>query len=641
LVGALALVLSAIPSGAGAQQAPAANAPARPAVPSAGNVCFEGANAPHSTVIAACNTVLGAPRSYSTEQIAQALRRRAETLAAGGRLEEAISDFREMIKRGYTPAQAHTAIAEIRSRQGRQDDAETSFREALRLSPSLATARSGLGLVLLTLSRPAEAVAELRQAVTAAPNLAVAHLGLGMALHASGDVEQAIASYAAAIRLEPRNVVAHQQRARAHVERSDFTAARADADVLVELSTGIERARALLYRGRVRHAARDRDGSLDDCREAERLAAREPRLAAEAAVCVGLSYVGRGDLRAAREAYERAATTDPSSSDAITGRGYVAFQRGRYAEAVTDFEAALRLQPSATDALRFLGLAYAEGGQLSQALDAFQKAIAADANDPWPLMLRATALARAGRREQALADAEAALGLAGAGASDALLARAGVHYFLEDLDAARRDLEASLRSNAQNGQAHVMLARLSIRQGRHAEAETALQAAQRFIPYDPSVALNLGLLALARGEPAVAVRELGRSLDANAAHAEGYAARGQAYEALGQRDLAAADYRTAAVRLALDGDGRRAQALAAQRLAALTNPAPEPLASAPREAAPSPPAGDGVQGTAEARSADPAPTATVRDNALCRMLEGLLVHSRKYSGVDLEVGCRY
>jgi tetratricopeptide (TPR) repeat protein len=345
-------------------------------------------------------------------------------------------------------------------------------------------------------------------------------------------------------------------------------------------------------------------------------------------VCLGLAHQSRGDLAAAQHSYERASSWDRQDVTALAGRGYVLLQRGRYDAAAAEFRAALAIDPRSQDALRFLGLAYADKGDRAKAEGELKRAIDIDPKDPWPVMIRAITAARDGDRRTALADAARALEIAGARSSDGLLVRGAVHYFLEDFDQARADIEASIRLNGDNGQAHRMLSRLLIRQGRLEEAQRSLDAAARLMPNDVTVLLQQGLIALRRRDYGVAVRELTRSLDINDAHAEGFAARGQAHEGQGQVAAAIADYRTASTKLAVDGDGRRARALAAERLAALT--------AAPAATRPKQPAGADAGSPAQNSEQRPTPP----DQPLyCRLVEGTFAHSRKYTGVAFDIGC--
>ncbi len=588
---AWALAMTALPA-AGQQATPN----------STGAACFSATEA--GQVVTGCNSVLTSPAGFTADQIGLALQRRAGALIDLNRLDDAVADLERMVQRNYNRHQASTLIGEVRLRQGRNSDAQRQFREALQVNGSYPEA----------------------------------HYGLGRALLAAGDRTGAIASFDAAIRLRPDYLDALVQRAQAHQDRGESDKALADADRAVAGSTGAQRILALAYRGRFRNNAKRYDEAIADCTEANRLAdaqaSQNSALRAAVFTCLGLARTSQGQLRAAREAYDRALQWDARDVAALTSRGYVAYQAGQFDDAVRDFEAALAIQPNSQDAIRFLGLAYADKGSLAKALEVFERAIAADAQDPWPVMLRAISLARAGDRERALKDANTAFQLAGAGNSDAFLARGTVHYMLEDLDQAQRDIDSAIQANPDNGQAHLALARLALRRNRTDDAARSLDTAQRSIPHDPGLALNRGLLALQRRDFASAVREIGASLTVNDAFAEGYVARGQAYEGLGQRELAIADYRTGATKLALDNDGRRAQTLGQQRLAAL-------LAAPPVVASNSPP-----EPVASGRSAPtaqtPRPDSSARtyDSVFCRMFEGMFTPTRRYTGVDFDAGCR-
>ncbi len=620
-----AITAAAVPGSA--QQAPPASAAA----------CFSASDS--AAIVTACDALLaGDRRGLSTDQTGLALQRRGVARAALGRIDDAIGDFRQMAAAGYKAHEAHASIASLEFRRQRLAVAETSYREALKVNPSYALAQSGLGHTLIGLGRAAEAIGHFDRALAIAENDPESHLGKASALSATGDLDGAIRSLDAVLKLDPRSLAALYQRAQAHHDKGDMPKALTDADAAVGIATGEERVRALIYRGRLRNNARSYDGTIADCTaadaEAGRLGVSDARLRAAALVCLGLARQSKGDLPAAQQNYEQALRWDARDVAALAGRGYVLLQRGRYDAAAVDFRAALAIEPRSQDALRFLGLAYADKGDRAKAEQEFKRAIETDPNDPWPVMIRAIAAARDGDRTQALADAARALEITGARSSDGHLVRSAVHYFLDDFDKARADVDTAIRLNGDNGQAHRMLSRLLIRQGRLDEAQRSLDTAARHLPNDVTVMLQQGLIALGRRDFGLAVRELSRSIEINDVHAEGFAARGQAHEGQGLVTAAIADYRAATGKLAIDGDGRRAKSLAAERLASLTA-APPPATTSPVVSAP--PAPPPVSGTA----AGPGARRAESDESLyCRIFEGMFVSSRKYTGVEFDVGCR-
>jgi tetratricopeptide (TPR) repeat protein len=629
-----------------AQQARPQSAPAVQPRPNAGAPCFEASDP--AAIAAGCDIALRAPQgTYTSDQTGLALQRRGGARAALGRVDEAIADFRQMAAAGYKVHEAYASIGSLEFRRQRLAEAEASYREALRVNPSYALALIGLGHTLIGLGRPAEAVPHFDRALATADGDAGAHLGKGTALLASGDLDGAIRSLDTALNLDPRLLPALYQRAQAHHDKGDVQKALRDADAAVAVATGAERIPALSYRGRLRNNAKNYDGAIADCAladtEAERLRITDSGLRSAALVCLGLARQSKGELAEAQRSYDGALRWNARDVTALSGRGYVVLQRGRFDAAIADFEAALRIDPRFQDALRFLGLTYSDKGDRAKAEEAFARAIEADPKDPWPIMIRAMSAARNGERERALADAARALALTGPQSSDALLVRGAVYYFLEDLDKARIDVDASIRLNPDNGQAHQMLSRILIRNGRLDEAQRALEASARLLPNDATVMLQRGLIALARRDFAAAQREFNRSLEINDAFAEPFAVRGQALEGQGLTSAALADYRTAEGKLAIDPDGRRAKALARERIAALTGVATAqrvPAAggvgfSGPQGAAASPsqPSSQGnADGPSRDRKAD-------EGSLYCRLVEGVFVHSRRYTGVEFDLGC--
>ena len=274
---------------------------------------------------------------------------------------------------------------------------------------------------------------------------------------------------------------------------------------------------------------------------------------------------------------------DGARSEAVVARGYVHYQLGALDAAIADFRRTLVLDPASPDAQRFLGVALIDKGDIEAGMKAFDEAIRAVPNDPWPHMLRAVGAAAAGSRDAALRDAATALRLLGDSNSNARLARGVVYYHLGDLDKARDDMDAAIRLDATNGQAHNALGRLRIRQRDFARAAELLDIAARLLPGNWGVLRNRALAAIERRDVAAARRDITASLEISTAFAESFYVRGRVNEAEGQNNAAIADYELALIKLSLDGDGRLAQQHARDRIAVLRGGG---------AAAPAPPSGD-------------------------------------------------
>lgn len=597
----------------------------------------------HTRTIQACSAVLdrqGANAPTAATRIF-ALHKRANAYRERGEYASAIADYTEVIRLDAKDANAHYNRANVHLLRNDQAAAIADYRKAVELRPGLGLAHVQLGNLLLARNEARTALDHFDQAVRIDGRDTAALVGRAIARDRVGDLDGAIASLSDALAQAPDNAVYHLMRAQLLRRKGDNTRALADADRALTLSPG--NVDALVERGTLQNALGNRDQAIADCNRAIDLSSNN----AGGYVCRGLARAGKGELRSARDDLDRAVRLDGSQAEAIVARGYVLYQLGTLDAAVADFRRALALDPASVDARRFLGVALVDKGDIDAGIRAFDEAVRATPNDPWPHMLRAVGSAAAGNREAALRDAATAIRILGDSNSNARLARGVTYYHLGDLDAARADIEAAIRLDATNGQAHNMLGRLLIRQRDFARAGETLDTAVRLLPGHWSALRNRALAAIERNDIAAARRDIAASLEISTAFAESFVVRGLVREAEGQRNAAIADYELALTKLPLDGDGRRAQQRARDRIAALRAP-PPPVATPPS----SPPTASDVPppaptATSTGRS-EPSPTAAPSSTAAydsfhCRMLRDWAGHAEGYSGVkllDLDPSCR-
>jgi len=101
-----------------------------------------------------------------------------DLLCIDGRYDEALPQFREMLRTTSDPATAQNNIGYVLRRRGDVAGAETAFREALRLKPDLAETHDELAGVLLDTGRADEARVEFEAALRLDPSDDVARAGL-------------------------------------------------------------------------------------------------------------------------------------------------------------------------------------------------------------------------------------------------------------------------------------------------------------------------------------------------------------------------------------------------------------------------------------------------------------------------------
>jgi tetratricopeptide (TPR) repeat protein len=124
-------------------------------------------------------------------------------LAAQGRFEEAIAQFRQAIRRAPTDAKGYVNIGSALFQEGQRAPAADYFRLALRYNPASADAHYDLGTIFLAEKQNAAAADEYRLAIKFRPEFAEAYANLGTIQAMDGDLGGAIVQFRQAVKLNP------------------------------------------------------------------------------------------------------------------------------------------------------------------------------------------------------------------------------------------------------------------------------------------------------------------------------------------------------------------------------------------------------------------------------------------------------
>ena len=208
--------------------------------------------------------------------------------------------------------------------------------------------------------------------------------------------------------------------------------------------------------------------------------------------------------------YDMAVALDPLQALSFNDRGIVHFQMGNHERARNDFNWALMLDPDETLAIFNRGLLHFETNENAASdrdFTAFLEKVPDDA-EAW--RWRGQARFRLGRHQAAFDDFTQALSLADSDALS-LAYRCSASLMLDNVDVAERDCDAAIKLDGKLGEALNNLAWIRYKRGQHRAG-----------------------LALAE-----------RALKANPDHENSLDTRGHLLEALGERQLARADYRAA------------------------------------------------------------------------------------------------
>jgi tetratricopeptide (TPR) repeat protein len=124
-------------------------------------------------------------------------------LREDGRLEEAATHFREMLRIDPKDADATGKLAVTYTRLGRPDEAVRQYESALRLKPANASIENDLAAALVSAGRREEAVPHFERALQMQPDFADASYNYGNLLYNLGRPAVAATRYVAALKAKP------------------------------------------------------------------------------------------------------------------------------------------------------------------------------------------------------------------------------------------------------------------------------------------------------------------------------------------------------------------------------------------------------------------------------------------------------
>ncbi len=348
----------------------------------------------------------------------QALFQQALALHRAGRVEDAETAYRQIIKvePGHYPARC--MLGRLRLEQGRNEDAEKLFAAAIKLDGRSTPGLAGYGLALLRTRKFREASPILRRAVAAAPTDWSARHNLADSLRGQGQLEDALAAYDDALRTDPG--------------RAESYAGRAAA---------------LLGLDRPDEALRSCDHALSrDPRHALALTMRAQALAAlhrpaEAIIAYGLAL----------------AVSQEERHLMFGDRARLLAGAGRLGEALADCTEALRLRPKSPDLLRQRSAILERMRRFEPALADADAAIALDPKEPASHIGRAVCLEALGRLDEAVQSYDRALARVPSNSqahANIQINRTAILAQLKRLPEAIEGLQAALRIDPDNRHAY-------------------------------------------------------------------------------------------------------------------------------------------------------------------------------------------
>jgi tetratricopeptide (TPR) repeat protein len=328
---------------------------------------------------------------------------RAQKLLNAGRLKQAETVLRDIIKARPRHANAHNLLSVVLYRLGQREEALKAVREAIelnpdntnyycnlgemerqakhldvaismlnkaiKLDPKCVQAHNNIGIVYYDRRQFSKALESYRKAISIDPNYAEAYNNLGNALRASGRPQEAIAEYENAIDHRENYAEAYNNMGVMLRELHKFE----EAELAFRRATGIREnyleatnnlASLLIFQKRYDEALRYLGDLL-------RVYPQDPRTLSN----VARTQLLRGSNQQAERAVKAILKDNPDSVEALTLYGQICHETDRFDEALASFERAMALNPHNLEMLNYYGISLKSVGRLDDARNIFIKAL--------------------------------------------------------------------------------------------------------------------------------------------------------------------------------------------------------------------------------------------------------------------------
>jgi len=323
--------------------------------------------------------------------------------AQSDRLDIAIKQFEEVIRREPQNVSAHNNLAVCLKRQGNNKAALEEFKRAIENNPTRCELFNNLAHSYIAAGQYDLAVEALYRALRLNPDFAEAHRNLGHVLALKGDNDAAVTAFQEALRDNP-------QLQEVHIDMGDsLRSLHRYEQALLEYKTAqktLQGKKGLLPRDLELRFAKCFEG-LGEFSQSHKILSSllesNPN-DTDALNCLGVVLWKMNHLPEAVFVLERALKVDASYPQARNNLGIVLYQLKRYDEAVDVWRQAIGLKPDYPEAHYNMGVALFQSGLLQQSTEAYKECLKyapLDANAHNNLGL---ALWRSGQKNDAIAE---------------------------------------------------------------------------------------------------------------------------------------------------------------------------------------------------------------------------------------------
>jgi predicted O-linked N-acetylglucosamine transferase (SPINDLY family) len=322
-----------------------------------------------------------------------------------GRLTEAETAYRDVLRVNPGSIDAMHFLGVVAYQRGRLDEAERLLSEALARSPNNAPALNNLGNVLDRQGRQDEAIASYSRAIALQADYVDAYTNLGAVRARRGELDEAIACYERALSLAPESPALCCALANARLGQGQLDEAAELCSRALGLNPDFALAHLLL--GNVLRL-RGAGGEAAACYR-RAIAAKADFAEAHSALATAL--LEAGEFEEAIPVYRSAAALDPEAPDVHSNLGNALMQVGRLDDAMASCRRALALNPASSAALCNVGAILERQERPEEAIAYYEEAVRIDSRSAQVHYCLGNALIKVGRHARALEHFRSAVGL--------------------------------------------------------------------------------------------------------------------------------------------------------------------------------------------------------------------------------------
>jgi arylsulfatase A-like enzyme/tetratricopeptide (TPR) repeat protein len=313
-----------------------------------------------------------------------------------------IDGYREILALEPENALARSRLANELARQGKLEEAVEEFRELLRVGEIDTNSWENLASALLLLNRTEEALALTERAVAEAPWYRELQVLRGEALEKAGRLEEALQSYQTAIDLRPELAENYWRHGVVALQLDDHDRAERDFRESLARDGSFEEGRLSLARllsqsGRAAEAFEVLEAAKSDT--------------ADAKAALAEAHIASESYEAARALLEEARELEPENTLVLALLGPLYGRAGELPRAAATLEKAMALGETSPEIRRNLALVYLRQGKFEAAIAMLNRAIEDAPTDPSLWFSLGNASLRAQRSTRAAEAFERALAL--------------------------------------------------------------------------------------------------------------------------------------------------------------------------------------------------------------------------------------